>query len=259
MLNYSLIVPIINTGEHLQKQLSSILEEVVPECLLVIDNSCGKDETIRKSLDRMFNKEFKNIEKTEKFLHIPEENMGVANSWNYGIKNTKPPWIIINSDLFFKNSHAIQEILRLLNESDMCIACGLSLFGLNESAIDKAGNFDENFWPAYNEDLDYVTRLSLMGGKITQFVADVIHDHSSSINNDSKLKQVINKTHRMNDEYYIRKWGSKNRYTKEFISDHTYCDWKNPFNDVENSPKDWILDNDFMAEKKEIYKKIMDN
>lgn len=259
MLNYSFIVPIINTGEQLCTQMVSIPEDVLPKRLMIIDNSCGRDNTIKMSIHKLLNRcaEFQKFKDVEIFIHTPMENLGCAASWNYGIKNLEFPWIIANSDLFFNDSFGVLEILRLLQNSDMCLACGLSLFGLTKKAIEKAGNFDENFYPAYNEDLDYVTRLSLMGGIITQFGANVRHEHSSSLKNDTRLSNVISKTHQINDIYYCKKWGSKNKFIQGNYGDHIYCDFEYPFNNIKNSPKDWELNIDLMKVKTKIFNDLM--
>eukprot|EP00933_Yihiella_yeosuensis_P025085 TRINITY_DN19463_c0_g1_i2.p1 TRINITY_DN19463_c0_g1~~TRINITY_DN19463_c0_g1_i2.p1 ORF type:complete len:237 (+),score=32.74 TRINITY_DN19463_c0_g1_i2:207-917(+) len=57
----------------------------------------------------------------------------------------------------------------------------LPAFVLTRRAVASAGLFDENFWPAYAEDLDYLNRLKLVGGSrvgagsVRDGTIDIIH------------------------------------------------------------------------------------
>jgi len=255
MLNYSFIVPIINNGQQIHRQLASIPASAAPSILMLIDNSDGKDASVKTYLAAVTNENYPNLAETRIIIHDANGNLGCSGGWNFGITHTPGPWIIANSDVFLNDETPITETLKHLETNDFVISCWLSLFGMNRSCVDMVGLFDENFWPAYDEDLDYVTRLSLAKGKIYLFGANVIHEHSTAIRSDPKLRQLIGKTHGMNDQYFIRKWGSKN--PNEFVGPQVYGSYTRPFNNDKLPLSYWAIDEDMMTKKKELYKSIM--
>jgi GT2 family glycosyltransferase len=256
-LPYSFIVPLLNRGDKLLKQLATFTDESAPRSLLVIDNSAGRDASVAGAIDLLRNHapHFPALVETAVTVAQTGENLGVAASWNFGMRETPGPWIIANSDIYLCDGGVIATMLTDLDRFDLVLACGMALFGIGASAVEKAGTFDENFWPAYNEDLDYVTRLTLCGGAIHEFAASVDHDGSATMRSDPRVQKVIALTHGMNDGYFRRKWGGKHR--NGFKGRHVYGMWSHPYNDQRISPREWVRDELFIKRKQHIFNAIM--
>ena len=109
------------------------------------------------------------------------KNRGLAKSWNeginWGIKNEYNVIIVSNDDILFytkddyyrfvKEIYEIQKsnigVLKLRGHNNKLKRFvsdhGFAIFGVNINAFQKVGGFDENYIPAYFEDLDYANKL----------------------------------------------------------------------------------------------------
>lgn len=95
----------------------------------------------------------------------------------------------------------------------------LSCAAINRVALDVIGCFDENFTPAYYEDVDWQRRARLAGlVKRTAFDTFVTHTGSASV--ATVPENEHNENFRRNRSYYIAKWGGEMA--------HERWDW--PFN-----------------------------
>lgn len=90
----------------------------------------------------------------------------------------------------------------------------------NRVAIETIGMFDENFFPAYHEDIDYHRRAQLAGlswGVCQE--THVTHAGSGTIGTDEALREQNNETFFHNAQYYFKKWGGdigKETYRQPF-------------------------------------------
>lgn len=85
-----------------------------------------------------------------------------------------------------------------------------SCFMIDNRLFDIVGDFDDNFRPAYNEDLDMHWRIVLAGYKAVGYEgARFFHYGSRTIHSDPVLLQANHKSHDANDKYFVRKWGDK--------------------------------------------------
>lgn len=85
-----------------------------------------------------------------------------------------------------------------------------SAFMIDRRCWDLVGEFDENFKPAYDEDLDYHWRIHLTGFEAGHYEGSrFYHVGSATINLDAALRSANRTTHAANDAYFIRKWGMK--------------------------------------------------
>jgi hypothetical protein len=88
-----------------------------------------------------------------------------------------------------------------------------SAIALNRTAYDKIGMFDENFFPAYWEDVDYsfrATRLGLLRGEMVS--ATTRHgDGEKSIDHDLARPTHVDEFIR-NRAYFHYKWGNNYEY-----------------------------------------------
>jgi hypothetical protein len=121
----------------------------------------------------------------------------------------------------------------------MDLSHGFAVAILPPQIFDEIGYFDENFFPAYNEDCDYFTRLWLhrqlgpiqpgydkISAKDSPLVECVKsghchHEGSCVIYSDSRLMELNRKTHGQNNRYYMAKWGG--------LNDHETYNW--PFDE----------------------------
>lgn len=91
-----------------------------------------------------------------------------------------------------------------------------------KSAFDVVGCWDENFYPAYFEDID-AGRRAMLAGLALGLCPDtnVWHYGSATLAHDSQLEAAHHDWFKRNEAYYVRKWGGK-------IGSETYT---TPFND----------------------------
>ena len=154
-------------------------------------------------------------------------NRGVAMSWNDALitmrKTECDVWIIVNDDVWFTDGD-VDKIAQAAIENrdayaifcagynqhhDAQINChGMSCFAMQPIALEKVGFYDQNFFPAYNEDVDYSRRAAMVGLK-PFIVPDthVYHIGSAAISTNPVLGQQNHGTHHMNNVYWQNKWG----------------------------------------------------
>lgn len=85
-----------------------------------------------------------------------------------------------------------------------------SFFMVDNRLFEEVGEFDENFRPAYNEDLDMHWRIRLAGyDAVGVLSARFFHHGSRAIAEDELLGRQNNVTHAANDAYFRAKWGYK--------------------------------------------------
>ena len=102
-----------------------------------------------------------------------------------------------------------------------------SMVMVRDNFWEKCGWFDENFDPCWWEDNDMHYRIKLLGYDIKKFQIPYIHLGNQTT---KKMKLPINSI--KSQQYYEKKWGSTNRNLIER--------YKNPYNDTNLTPKDWI-------------------
>lgn len=194
----ALIVPILARPELLRAMIESIDYPV--EKIVVIDNGGVVPADIEA-------------------IHLPH-NIGVAASWNLGIKVTPraPWWLIVNSDLTFGPG----DLERLANTVSPRPALykmlGLAAFAINQATLEAIGLFDESFHPAYNEDIDYQRRADLAGVPHIEVGFSGTHVGSATIFADLIYRRQNAITHPANDRYYERKWGGTKQGGERFAT-----------------------------------------
>jgi GT2 family glycosyltransferase len=187
----SIIVPTLN--QDVSQMLMSLDHPSVQ--VIVIDNG-----------DRRFEDW---IEDTFYVVHLPH-NIGVAASWNLGIKLTPRAdwWLIANDDLQFGEG----DLERLEQAVDPHAAAvymmlGLAAFAITRHTLNAIGWFDEAIHPAYNEDIDFMRRADLAGLPRVEVGFTGSHVGSATIMSDPMLRSINGVTHSANDYYYTQKWG----------------------------------------------------
>lgn len=154
------------------------------------------------------------VERDNNFtLHEPEENYGVAKSWNYlcdQIFEEHDYALILNDDIRLNlDQDAIENFL--INQDFDLVRCQakfhLCCFALSKDYFQKE-RFDEEFYPAYFEDRDYLYRLKLNKGKALEhsFLNPHQFINSATISPDGG-DPSINKNFYFLQNFYVNKWG----------------------------------------------------
>lgn len=218
-------VPVVNSSYWVSRLIMSVDYPV--ENLVIINNN-GKGE-LDLELNRLAKMNHKYIDKIT-VVHMPA-NIGCAGAWNLIIKcymNAKY-WIISNDDVAFgpgllKEMHDIIEGSDTVgmihpNPGDYGIGAW-DLFLIRENIVQAFGLFDENTYPAYCEDADYIMRFvhrpihkiigtekSYLHGEADS--KDYYNDEggSQTKKTDPALKEMLEKSNEKNIEYLTRKWG----------------------------------------------------
>lgn len=146
-----LIIPVLNRHDLLTKSLDCIDYEV--EELLIINNGLEEDYSYSGN---------KNIKKV-RVLNLPS-NLGVAGSWNLGIKLYPhvPFWTISSADTIIPDGW-IKKIIEMSGKEYFVYGWGHNFFTIGEDIVRNVGLFDEYIYPAYYEDNDYDDRIILAG------------------------------------------------------------------------------------------------
>ena len=181
-------VPIVNGYDWLEKLIKSI---DYPVKNLVIVNNNGSDKKLTRQLNNLIGNGGLHKPLIDKIhvINFPT-NMGVAFAWNCIIKSfiLEPFWIISNHDVEFTPG-LLQEMFEAALDDKVCMVHphrgnytqgSFDLFLIKENAIREVGLFDENLYPAYGEDSDYIMRI-----KNTQAVRVLglnrIHKHGGKV------------------------------------------------------------------------------
>lgn len=165
-------------------------------------------------------------------IHIKHPNAGCAASWNEVIKLFPEPWWFFMANDIQPQPGDLQKMADAawIAHNSFCAFManwGHGAFIVTKAGIDLVGLHDENIYPAYLEDSDWMTRLKLSGGKYMDVPGvKMIHGDghltgSCTINSDPRLAEKNGRSHQGNFEYYVRKWGGRNE-------EETF---KTPFND----------------------------
>ena len=189
------IIPVLNRYDLLERCIDSL--DFPVDKIIIIDNG-GKIEE-----DCLVMPRHSRHGKTY-ILDMPS-NLGVATSWNLGIKMTPfaSGWILLNSDAWF----APGELEKFWNG---CVSDEIHLGGnppwacawIGSEVVKDVGLFCEAFHPAYFEDNDYERRAVRLGKQITRTQAIINHDNSSTLLADVAYQEKNAATFHANHELF---------------------------------------------------------
>lgn len=185
-----LIVPVLNRFDLLQRMVESIDVEAT---VYVINNSAVRQDF-----------EHSNHLVKMHWVDLPS-NLGVASSWNLGIKMLpfESRWFISSADCVFAPGDL--ELLQTA-KPDALTLCDrfpyYQTFAVGEEIVNKIGLFDEGLHPIYFEDNDYERRLVKAGLRVDCLPLQLGHDNSSTINSDAKLSERNQFTFANNQKYF---------------------------------------------------------
>lgn len=200
------IVPVLNRFDLLFGLLESIDYPI--DNLLIIDNSNSlydiSDVRLHEAL----------INTTIHILNMPA-NMGVAGSWNLGIKcyPHSPYWLFMSNDNHWLDG-GLEEMQKLSEPSKLVMSnVAWNTFSLGSDIVKAIGLFDENYHPAYYEDTDYMERLRLANqlDNVVWSTAPVkTLGMATTIKSDPTLFDRNVKSNERNAEYWRSKIYSEN-------------------------------------------------
>jgi len=187
-----LIVPVLNRFDLLQRMLDSIDVEAT---VYVINNS-GTSHSVMSP---------ENV--TVHWIELPS-NLGVASSWNLGIKMLpfESRWFFTSADTWFEPGAL--EMLQTAKDDVVTLAASFPFwqtFAVGEKVVEQIGLFDEALHPIYFEDNDYERRVTNAGLRIDKLPLALKHDNSSTINSSNKFAERNNVTFADNKHYYNQK------------------------------------------------------
>lgn len=194
-----LIIPVLNRHDLLTLALDNIDYPI--DNLLIINN--GLIDNYEYSGNNFIN----NI----KILNLPS-NLGVAASWNLGIKlyPHAPYWAISSADTIIPSGW-IEKISEMSGKDFFVYGWGHNFFTIGEDIVRRVGLFDEYIYPAYFEDNDYDDRINLAGLNDRRKYSGLELDTSKgsqTIHSDKKLMDRNGSTFVKNQEYYFSKKNS---------------------------------------------------
>jgi GT2 family glycosyltransferase len=195
----ALIIPVLNRFDLLEKVLDSIDYPI--ENILIIDNS-NSYKTNRENVH---------------VINLPS-NLGVAASWNLGIKcfPHSPYWIIGSNDNKWipgnlKKFEEISSTEKIVLSSQLW-----NTFSIGSEIVKTVGLFDENYYPAYHEDTDYIERIRLNNIKDKLEYSNIKMDcfgASTTMHSDPKFFEKNKITGEDNRLYYMNKiYGEDEHY-----------------------------------------------
>lgn len=166
-----------------------------PSNVLVIDNGGGYEPRVAGAVR----------------VERPGRNIGVAAAWNrimqYAFDQGDRGVIISNDDAAF-GPETFADVVNALETAPLVLAGSFVLFGITRECVDKVGWFDERFWPAYHEDIDYMRRVKLAGLTEARVAAPPHHEVSATLKGLSRHSvQFIHDGAERNRLYYEQKWG----------------------------------------------------
>lgn len=200
-------IPTLNRADLLNEALAGYFEDFKDTEIVICDN--GKQDLLTRE---------------EKFvIYRPEENLGVARSWNmlmdYAEKVEATHVLMLNDDVYLGRTEA--EILYLIrNNLDAGFINSMQnwcSYILTVEAWNKAGKFDEEFIYPYYEDnaFDYKMTLTNIKKTWTSFLNPKIYRNSMTVAKQPSL----NANFESNKQLYIRMWGglpSQEKYLTKF-------------------------------------------
>ena len=203
----TLLIVTFNRFDLLERLLFSVqIQTKVPDQVVIVDNSNGRLQK-KRLLDFGF----------PKLDVIVSNNMGLASAWNLAFDLGLEKCIVTNDDTMIL-PHGIEAMIDLMNSYQKhpifsAENHNFKFWAIHPIQAEKLiGRFDDAFYPAYYEDVDYWRRMQLEGldFKIpeTKILKNALS--RSVVRNKASGKTFISQMQRCidsNDYRYKQKWG----------------------------------------------------
>jgi GT2 family glycosyltransferase len=193
-------IPTLNRADLLIPTLLKYEKDFPNTAILVLDN--GNQNLTTKEDFPTFSK---NI-----FVQNPRCNLGVARSWNrickfgFGICDNV---LLVNDDVYLGYGEKTVHEAISLNKSGVMQSEHLwSVVLINKTMYETIGEFDEQFYPAYCEDSDYMYRMKLLGIRhdINPILNPKVVRHGMT---REMAPEAVDESMRINRIKYANKWG----------------------------------------------------
>lgn len=173
--------------------------------------------------------------------HHPE-NIGIPRAWNIGARKVLEQGldylVVMSSTMVFDRGMLdfVQYMESNTNPWGLETQHIWHLIALKRKMIERCGLFDENFYPGYYEDSDYIRRWELNGihnpmsqtQKLPKVqVAAGLQGNATAIKSGLKVNMGASR------QYFIDKWGYEPLYDSQESRDRLYLyPFNNPKNDI---------------------------
>lgn len=206
----SMGIPILNKPHLLQRFFDSIDDGPIDR-LLVIDNG-----SVIKGANLRWPTDVGSIHVTD-----PGYNMGVAGSWNHTIRaNMNDPWwVLANNDMRLEAgalralsdsmsgfNHDTEPVISRIQVGNESWGNHFGVFAVNAAAINQVGWFDENLYPIYFEDTDWMRRAERLDIRRILVPSKSHHDGNESWKGNPVLQAHNKRSWDGNVEYFDGKW-----------------------------------------------------
>ncbi len=223
--------------------------DLLARCLAAIDFPAEGVIVNNNAVDAGFRAELHNLSSSYRFRVLDQRrNLGVAASWNLIVRTARQAghrWYFIGSNDTFLHPGSLAAAVGMSKEPDAAVWCLhiVNFFLINEETIARVGYFDENFYPAYKEDQDYLYRCGLAGVRVVTVPgAGADHVGSATIHSNPVYAARNRDTHfNWNLNHYRAKWGGD---AGQETFRHPYNDptrdhrwWPDPGDSIE--ARDW--------------------
>lgn len=216
--------------------LPTIVEEIADKCIASLDDNIKNNMLIVDNSPNGFAQKY-NI----RYLHHPE-NLGVSRSWNIAAKEVVDKkldyLILLSASIIFENgmSDFIESLNTELQPNDKQQYCvetqvGWHLVAIGRATLEQIGYFDENFYPAYYEDTDYIRRMEMAGfcdpmnaSNHCPVVQVSAHRQGVALS----IQHGLRVNFKPLGDYFIQKWGNAGSW--ESIEERNRM-YRRPFND----------------------------
>lgn len=218
-----LAIPVLNRPDLLTACVASIDEPV--ERLLIIDNSPEgtMGDVAEAALPGCV---------AELFVTEPPANLGYTASVNHAIR-THPHlswWGVANADTVFAPGDLARLADAMADPAPRWAGIvDWRVFGLNRTAVEAAGLWDENFFN-YCSDADYEWRCHLAGVELLRLPGATGHVGSVCYQGDPRYAAQNARSYPAERAYYRAKWGGElrggERFTTPFGAGGHVGDWR---------------------------------
>lgn len=202
-----LLIVTFNRFDLLERLLFSVqIQTRIPDHILIVDNSGGKLKR-----DRLLDFHFPKLDV------ITSDNIGLASAWNLAFDLPFNKCIITNEDTMIL-PHGIEAVIDLMDKHQKHPFFtgenyNFKFWAMHPIQADElVGRFDDAFYPAYYEDVDYWRRMQLAGLDFKTPETKILKNalSKSVVRNESSGKTFISQMQRCidsNDYRYKQKWG----------------------------------------------------
>lgn len=217
--------------------MPAMSEEVAAQCIDSIDPKYHKNLYIVDNSPEGFAHKY-NVN----YEHHPE-NIGIARAWNIGAMKVMEQGydylVVMSATMRFEKgmTDLVAQMEANANPYGLETQHGWHLICFKAATFRKVGLFDENFYPAYYEDSDYIRRMELAG---IHFPMSKTHrlpkvEIAAGFWGDAHAIKKAGLKVNMGamTQYFKDKWGHDNSFESQEMRDNLFSyPFNNPANDL---------------------------